>query len=173
MIISRKCYIFWQLTGIVFTVALGVLLHFTYDWSGQNYYISLFSAVNESTWEHLKLIFFPMLIFMLIEYVFYGSAQDNFIPARVYGILSGMLSIVVLYYTISGILGTDYAWLNIAIFVAGVIIAFCVSHKIFHSKKLTSGRANLLAIIILLVVAACFIVFTNNPPNIGLFKSPV
>ena len=41
---------------------LGTLLHFAYDWSGQNTLVGLFTPVNESTWEHMKLIFFPTLI---------------------------------------------------------------------------------------------------------------
>lgn len=55
-----------NLFRFIFISILGVLLHFTYEWSGDNPAVGLFSAVNESTWEHLKLIFFP-----------YAPAYDN------------------------------------------------------------------------------------------------
>ena len=51
------------------TVILGTLLHFTYQWSGRNPVIGIFSAVSESTWEHLKLLAIPMLLFLFPEYL--------------------------------------------------------------------------------------------------------
>lgn len=48
--------------------AIGTLWHFVYDWTGDNHFIGFFFPVNESTWEHLKLIFFPALIYSVIEY---------------------------------------------------------------------------------------------------------
>lgn len=46
-----------NLFRFIFISVLGVLLHFTYEWAGDNAVVGLFSAVNESTWEHLKLLF--------------------------------------------------------------------------------------------------------------------
>lgn len=53
--------------GILFTMILGSLSHFFYGWSGDFFLVGLFSPVNESVWEHLKLLFFPALLFMLTE----------------------------------------------------------------------------------------------------------
>ena len=39
------------------TCALGVLFHFVYDWTGENAVVGLFTPINESTWERLKLLF--------------------------------------------------------------------------------------------------------------------
>ena len=50
----------WQIITVIICLILGTLLHFTYEWSGENPIIALFSAVNESIWEHLKLAFYPM-----------------------------------------------------------------------------------------------------------------
>lgn len=55
----------------LFISILGTLLHFTYEWSQNNAIVGLFSAVNESTWEHLKLLFFPMLFLTLFELFFF------------------------------------------------------------------------------------------------------
>ena len=59
-----------QMTGFLFTSILGTFLHFFFDLTGGNVVAALFSAVNESIWEHMKLLFFPMLIFSIIEYLF-------------------------------------------------------------------------------------------------------
>ena len=74
-----------NLFRFIFISILGVLLHFTYEWSGDNPAIGLFSAVNESTWEHLKLIFFPMLLLTMIEFLWAHikdkSLPENYLPA--------------------------------------------------------------------------------------------
>ena len=53
------------IAGILCVSILGTLLHFTYRWSGRNPLIGLIAPVNESVWEHMKLLFFPMLLFGL------------------------------------------------------------------------------------------------------------
>ena len=56
--------------GILFVAIFGTLLHFMYEWSGHKRFVSIFAAVNESTWEHLKLVFFPMLLTTIIGLFF-------------------------------------------------------------------------------------------------------
>ncbi|MBR6729608.1 MAG: hypothetical protein IKL80_05545, partial [Clostridia bacterium] len=56
-----------QLIGLIFTGIAGVLLHFLFDWTGGSLPAAPFSAVNESIWEHMKLLFFPMFAFALLE----------------------------------------------------------------------------------------------------------
>ena len=53
--------------GVIFVSAAGTLLHFVYSWTGNNSIIGLFAPVNESTWEHMKLLYFPMLLFCAAE----------------------------------------------------------------------------------------------------------
>lgn len=114
-----------------FISILGVLLHFTYEWSNDNPAVGLFSAVNESTWEHLKLIFFPMLLLTMIEFLWAHIKDkplpEHYLPARTVGILSGMAFIVVGFYTLNGVLGRNYEFLNIALYFAGVVL--CIAHR--------------------------------------------
>ena len=67
---EKRSLALWQFGGYVFTSALGTLLHFLYDLTGENVAVSFFSAVNESTWEHMKLLFFPMFLFSLFDVKF-------------------------------------------------------------------------------------------------------
>ena len=62
----KNSFFKWQLIGFVTTVICGVLLHFLYEWSGESIWVAPISAVNESTWEHMKLLFIPMFIFAII-----------------------------------------------------------------------------------------------------------
>lgn len=60
----------YQILSAIFAIILGTLLHFTYEWSGNNAFVGAFSSINESTWEHLKLAFYPMLITSIIRLFF-------------------------------------------------------------------------------------------------------
>ena len=63
----RRLNIF-LIIGAVFTIITGTLLHFVYEWSGESLFVGIFSPINESVWEHLKLLFFPMSVWILIGY---------------------------------------------------------------------------------------------------------
>ena len=156
--------------GFLFVSVIGTLLHFTFAWSGQNPVIGLFSTVNESTWEHMKLLFFPMLIFILIEQKKYGASSRDLLAARTLGLLCGLLFIPVSFYTYTGIIGKSFTVLDIAIFYISVFLTFSISTKLLQ-KPLKVTR--LAAGGILCVLTACFFLFTFNPPHIQLFLDPV
>lgn len=160
----------WHIAGVIFTSLVGSLLHFVYDWSGGAFIAALFTAVNESTWEHLKLLVFPYLLFSLIEYFVYGKQFPNFFSAKFFGVLAGMLTITVLFYTVSGVFGKSPAALNIAIFILGVIAAYLVSFRILKSKRFSSKKAQTLSVLGIVLLIGLFFFFSFYPPKIGLFK---
>lgn len=86
----RRLNIF-LIIGAVFTIITGTLLHFVYEWSGESLFVGIFSPINESVWEHLKLLFFPMSVWILIGYFIFGKKFKTYIPSAVIGILSGMI----------------------------------------------------------------------------------
>lgn len=161
------------LGGAVFTILLGTLLHFVFQWSGNNPIVGIIGAVNESTWEHLKLIFFPMLFYTIFEYFAYGKDTANFIPARAVSILAGMFIIVASFYTYTGILGKNFLPLDIGTFILGTVGAYFIGYKIMQSNKLSSKKMNTAGIIILILLFLAFAVFTFSPPEIGLFADPL
>lgn len=103
---------------------------------GDNAVVGLFSAVNESTWEHLKLLFFPFLLLTILEVLLRGNMlPEQFLPARVLGILAGMGGIVVGFYTLQGVLGRNYDALNIALYFAGVLLSLFVENKRYRKSS--------------------------------------
>ena len=58
----KKSLNLWQLAGFIFTGVAGVLLHFLFEWTGKSIFVAPFAAVNESIWEHMKLLFVPMFL---------------------------------------------------------------------------------------------------------------
>ena len=167
---NNKSILRFQVISAVFTLILGTILHFTFQWSNDNLYVGAFSAINESTWEHLKLLFFPMLITTIIGYFYIANDIPNFLCAKTIGIIVALMFTVVFFYTYTGILGTNFAILNIATFIFSAILGEYVAYKITVSD---SSCNNTYSIILLIILFLCFVLFTYFTPTIGLFKDPI
>ena len=165
-----KRLFYWELAGALFTAAMGTLLHFVYDWSGGWGAAAAFSAVNESTWEHMKLLFFPSFLYFLWEYKKYGSSSKDLLTARTLGLFCGLAFIPVSFYTYTGVIGKGFFPVDIAIFAVSVFLTFYASTRFLaHPLKLTTFTAFLL----LFALLAAFLTFTFFPPHIQLFLDPV
>ena len=159
----------WQITGFLFTSVIGTLLHFLFDFSGQSMASALFSAVNESIWEHMKLLFYPMLLFAVLEYRFLKDPIPCFWCVKLKGILLGLSLIPTIYYTYTGILGIRVDLVNIAIFFLAAGIVFRQETIRFRDGcKLSLSSP--LSIFLLCLIALLFTVFTFYPPHIPLFQ---
>ncbi len=161
----------WQLMGFAVTSLGGTLLHFLYDWLGKATWIAPFSGVNESTFEHMKLLFWPMLLFAVVQSFFFRD-REAFWCVKLRGILLGLVLIPVIFYTYNGVIGRSPDWLNIAIFFVCAAAAFLCELRLFHAEKLRC-RSPKLAIAALSVIALLFVVFTFATPKIAIFKDPL
>lgn len=168
----RKSIAYWQMGGFIFTAVVGTLLHFLFDWTGGSAVIALFSAVNESIWEHLKLLFYPMVVFAIVEYFAWGKNVDSFWCIKLIGVLAGLILIPVAYYTYTGISGIQADWLNISIFFVAATIAYWVESKLLQ-KGFTCRIPSKLAFVGIILIAAVFTVFAFETPQIPFFQDPV
>ena len=164
---KKNSILIFEIISTIFVMVLGTFLHFTYKWSNNNMLVGIFSPINESIWEHLKLMFFPMLITIIIGYLYKGKDIDNYLSSKVIGTIVMLSFTIVFYYTYSGILGTNYTGVDVSIFFIAVALGQYVSYKLMKTKF--HGN-NITATIILLVLLLCFVIFTFFPPNIALFK---
>ena len=161
----------WQFLGFGVASLCGTLLHFIYDWTNESPFAALFSGVNESTWEHMKLLFFPLFVFAVVQSFFFKE-YDNFWCVKLIGTLSGLISIPVLFYTYNGAFGKSPDWLNITIFFISAAITFLVETRLFKKEKPNCKRPYL-AFVFLCIIAVLFFVFTFAPPQIPLFQDPL
>lgn len=160
----------FHIISAIIEMALGTLLHFTYKLSGNNSIVALFSSVNESTWEHLKLLFFPMLLTSIVGYLKYFKQSNSFLCARAIGIFISLTFTVVFFYTYSGVLGNNIAFIDILSFFVSVIIGELISF-ILVKNNIPCKRKK--AVVFFILFTICFFIFTFNPPHIGLFKDPL
>ncbi|MBR2334626.1 MAG: hypothetical protein IKA62_00185 [Clostridia bacterium] len=163
----------WQLLGFAVTSLGGTILHFLYDWLGEAAWIAPFSGVNESTWEHMKLLFWPMLIFAVVESFFFRD-RENFWCVKLRGIILGLVLIPILFYTYNGVLGKSPDWINIAIFFISAATSYIYETRLFNAESNKARcRSPKLAIGVLCVIALLFVVFTFLTPEIAIFKDPL
>ena len=160
---------FWLAFGIA--VLAGTGLHFLYDVCPVPL-VGLFAPVNESVWEHLKLLFWPMLLMTAAEYMAYGNGRKNFIQAKTAGLLVGLAAIPVLYYAAKPFAGVDCLPVNLLIFALSTAAAWLVSFKCMISEKGSAPAAAAAAILLFTSIALLFVSFTFSPPRNELFRDP-
>lgn len=151
---------------------LGTVSHFVYEWLGKMYVIGLFFPVNESTWEHLKLLFYPALLYFLFEFLRGKEKPQNYITSSVIAIFIGMLSIIIMFYTYQGVIGRNIDFLNIAIYYLGVIVTLYIQNKLISGGSLNSPFLTVISVSYLLLMVILFSGFSYNPPELGIFEPP-
>ncbi|MBQ8371850.1 MAG: hypothetical protein IJX38_02780 [Clostridia bacterium] len=161
----------WQLMGFAVTALGGTLLHFLYDWTGGSIFVAPFSGVNESTWEHMKLLFWPMLIFAIVQSLLFKH-RDDLWCVKLKGTLLGLILIPIMFYTYNGVVGRSPDWINIAIFFISAAIAYIFETRQFNNGT-TSCEAKRLAVALLSLIAVLFVVFTFLTPELAIFRDPL
>ena len=163
----------WQLGGFLFVCAAGTALHFLYQWSGESVAAAPFAAVNESVWEHMKLLFWPMLLWAGAERAVLGGYSRGFWPAKALGTLLGLALIPALYYTYTGALDVSVMWVDIAIFFVAAAAAFLAETRMLARDWRCRGGTRASALDLLLLLSAAFVLCTFVPPRFPLFRDPV
>lgn len=156
--------------AFLITVLMGTLNHFVYDWFGQNQLVGLLVPINESIWEHIKLLFFPMLFASIYIHYRYRKEYPGFIVSLLWGILYGCLLIPVLYYTYTGVIGFHTSVIDIAIYYISVLAAYLKAYSHYTSPQ--KKNSIFLPRLLILCLMAAFWVFTFLPPKLPLFAAP-
>ena len=149
--------------GIIFVLLAGTLAHFLYDLSDNNHVIGLFTPVNESIWEHMKLVFFPMLLYSFFMIRRLKEDYPSIISSLCLGILTGTTLIPVLFYAYTGLLGRDFFILDIGIFILSTLTAFLLSYRLTLSYR--ADPYTTLLCIMVCILFLCFLFFTYHPPD--------
>lgn len=158
----------FETVSFFFASIVGTLMHFVFGWTNKSPVTALIAPVNESVFEHLKLTFFPLLIFAIFEYFFIGKINSGFFYIKAKSILLGILSVVLLYYTYSGIIGQNYMIADVLIFYISILISTLYFIKNYKPNKCS----NISGIVIFILVWIIFIIFTFKTPHINLFLDP-
>ncbi len=160
----------WSMVGFAFVALAGTLLHFAYEWSGNSPIAAIFSGVNESIWEHMKLLFMPMFFFAIVESRAF-TCRSDFWWIQCVGILFGLTAIPVLFCTYNGTIGTSPAWFNIAIFFVAAFSTYALEVYLFENQIFRITKYP--AIFAMLLMLSLFIAFTFRTPRLEIFRDPL
>ena len=155
--------------GVAFTCLTGLLLHFSYRLSGGAVWSILFGAANGSVWETVKIMALPYLCWSIVELCFLRLPLKNFVVARVAGLYAMGLGTIAFRLLYTGILGSNYAWVDVLGFVVFAAFGFWVSSRMMgaDSKKIRPWFTA--AVFAMALFIAMYLTFTVNPPHISLF----
>jgi hypothetical protein len=159
----------WELLGVVVIFFAGAALHFVFEWSGYWKPIAWLVAINESTWEHFKLAFWPGIVWALIEYCVVGKGTCNYWIGKALGLLSMPIIITVIFYSYTALLGTNYLFIDILSFFLAISFGQFISYRLFFANKLSVAFQWLGALGIVGMMVA-FVLFTYMPPRLFIFE---
>lgn len=157
-----------ECVGLAFCFIMSFVLHFIFEWCGGSPYIAWLGAVNESVWEHGKILFYPYLIYSIIEYfILKPSNINNYLTAKCIPLLFAIPLMATIFYTYSGIIGTNYLIMDILTALIVLVLMFLFSFNALNKGYTLKHSYILLILVIILTIL--IIVFTYYPPKIALF----
>ncbi|MGI9319064.1 MAG: DUF6512 family protein [bacterium] len=170
--INTKLF-FWEALGFVWIVLAGSALHYAFEISEYWTPMALIASVNESTWEHLKMYFWPGLLFVLVQYTYVRDVSNNYWFGKAVGLIVMPLAVVVLnnlYLAVSlPLYGRGFLAGDIAVGMLGVMFGSIVSYRILNGRPMRRQAIRLAAPIYLTMLLA-FCSFTYFPPKLPLFE---
>lgn len=156
---------------IIMTCIVGSLLHFTYDWSNHNKIVGLFSAVNESTWEHIKIGVSAIFLNSLVDGLYLGIYPNYFI-AKSISIILFIIIIPLIFYTYTAITKKSIVIFDILYFLISLSFSIFVFYKIlFLDPFLYIIRY--LGTVSLFLIFGLYMILTIMPIKNFLFKDPI
>ncbi|MFA6860378.1 MAG: DUF6512 family protein [Clostridia bacterium] len=156
----------------VLLFVIGGLAHFGFQIFNNNFFIGSIFPVNESVFEHLKLAFYPLLIWWIVFFLKNKNnpylSKQNIVVSACVSIFVSMLFIVSFHYTIEGAFNVSNVILDISSLYIGLLLGLFCAYLILKSKPIPKwlGYVSLILIIVWLIAT---IFFTYNPPNLPIF----
>lgn len=166
----------WILLGIPILSVLGSFIHFIYDWTGNLVVVGVFTPINESVWEHLKLTLYPTILWWLIGYFIFKRkctiSKEQWFSSAAVSVITCHLVILSFFYTYTGALGIESLILDIFSLFLGIIIGQCLA---IHTYKFANFNTltYFIAIIVFIFLGLIFTIFTFIPPHLPLFMDSV
>ena len=157
--------------GIIFISLFGTFLHFLYELSHHNKFVAIFAAVNESTWEHIKICMTATIIWSLYDGYVFGM-NPNYLVAKSLSLLTIVILIPVLFYTYTAFTKKSILFIDVICFYVTVIVSQLV-FKHFISIQPLPFIYTYLCVILLVIEFASYMFLTYQPIKNFIFKDPI
>ncbi len=153
---------FWT---FLWTSLLGTALHFLYDvWPTE--LVSVFAPINESVWEHLKLLFWPMLL----GAVFLSRkrpGKERFWSSFFIALLATPAFLLLCFYGLKAA-GVESTALDITLYYISMFFGYYLARWLYRTKK--PENLGGFALMMLILYVASLILFTFAAPDLAIFR---
>lgn len=160
----------WVLKGIPVLFLIGSFMHFLYDLSGENVIAGMVAAVNESVWEHTKMVLLPVIFWWTVYYLIKGKEnnidKNKWFTGSLAALLTALATIPLIYYFYTGAFGVEILAVDIIILFISVLFGQISG---LHFYKYCKGINSFIVIFIFIVIIAIYIIFTFYPPHLPVF----
>lgn len=160
-----------MLIAIIIISVVGTLLHFTYEFSHHNKIMALFAAVNESTWEHIKIALTPTLLYSLYDGFCYGT-NPNYFFAKVLSLLTIILVIPLIFYSYTSLTKKPILVIDILSFYITIALSQIVFYAILKMPALPF-TINYIGAVGTFIIFGIYMTATLFPVKNFLFKDPL
>lgn len=171
-VMNKKLYRTLSIIGVPVIYLIASALHFFYDLSNGSVLSILFSSVNESVWEHVKIFAVGFVIWSFIELFWAKPPFKKFITAKTLSLYFLSLSIIVFFYSYTTVVKEPILVVDLISSFIFVALAQYISFRLVTSDN-SLGDYFAVALMLIMLYFVMFFSFTLFPPKIDLFKDPV
>lgn len=158
-------------TAIVCTFLICFVSHFVYT-IFPNFITSIFFPVNESIWEHIKMMVSSILLWQIIEYFLlnkYNIKYNNFSYVSFIICLISIPLFLIIYYPVYLCAGNNFV-LNLLCLFITIYFVNVIGYFILCKSEFKLDIVGIIGTIILYII---FSFFTYFPPKNDIFKDPI
>lgn len=157
--------------SIIVISIVGTFSHFTYDISNHNKIVGLFSAVNESTWEHIKIALTPTILWSLIDGLVYGTSANYFL-AKLVSLIIIIVLMPTLFYGYKFLLKKEIFIFDIIIFYIVIICSQLAFYYLIRMEDINYIYQYLSCVGVFAVFGG-YMIHTLLPAKSFIFKDPI
>jgi len=160
-----------NIIGAIFIFLIGFIIHNLYDWF-PNILISIISPVNESIFEHIKLIFTSYIIWLIVKYFIYKNnnlEENNLILKEVITTLFSIILFLIIFLPIYNKFGEN---LFITLFIYFISITISQILNYFITIKKESRILDIIGVGIIIIFYIITTYLTYKPPINDFFLDP-
>ena len=160
-----------QIISMIFIFLIGFIIHNLYEWC-PNIVTLILSPVNESVFEHMKMIYTSYIIWIIVKHFIlkkYNIKENNFLLKELLIFLFNIALFLTIYWPIYYKFGENML-VTLTIYLVTIIISQILNYFIEFKKD--SNVLNIISLIVIFLIYALTTYLTYNPPICRFFLDP-
>lgn len=158
-----------KVVGVVVIFALTVLYHFLYEWFPNPVFSVLF-PVNESIWEHMKLLYSGILTWGIVEYFILKRKNikfTNYFSSLFLTMITSIIVYLILYLPLYSLF-KENMFISIGLLIIVIILMEIFNYYLIIRKE-ENRFLDKVSIILIILGYVVFLSLTYDPPRNYIF----